>query len=110
MAVAILWFHDCEKQNIAMTSGQLTRILGDHHLGTANSTQLAAAIRKTKLASETKAGFSLRPGSRRSIRAWFPDIDGIQPTMDHSMGYLPEAVWKNTRGYIEAVCKELNGC
>jgi len=36
-------------------------------------------------------------------------LDGIQPVIDHSSGYLPEPMWKNTRGYIEAVCRELNG-
>lgn len=34
----------------------------------------------------------------------------MQPPMDHASGFLPEAVWSNTRGYIEAVCKQLNGC
>lgn len=109
-ALAILWFHDLTKPDIAMTSGQLTRLLGDHHIGTANTTLLAQAIRSTKLASESKAGFALKPGSRRVIQDWFPNLDGLQPMMDHAVGYLPEAVWKNTRGYIEAVCKQLNGC
>jgi hypothetical protein len=30
--------------------------------------------------------------------------------VDHSQAYLPEAVWKNTRGYIEKECVQLNGC
>jgi len=30
--------------------------------------------------------------------------------MDHSAGYLPDAIWSRTRGYIESVCKQLNGC
>jgi len=38
-----------------------------------------------------------------------PDLDGIQPAIDHASGYLPEPIWKNTRGYIEEVCRELNG-
>ena len=25
-------------------------------------------------------------------------------------GYIPDGVWIGTRGYIEAVCKQLNGC
>lgn len=109
-ALALLWFHDRSKPDIAMKSGQLTKLLGDHHVGAANSTLLAKAMRDTKLASESKGGFTLKPGSRRVIQGWFPNLDGIQPTMDHSVGYLPEAVWKNTRGYIEAVCRQLNGC
>jgi Domain of unknown function (DUF4145) len=94
---------------MAKTAGQLTKVLGDHHIGTPNQTALAAAIRKTKLANESKRGFSLKPGSRKVIRDWLPDLDGIQPAMDHASGYLPEPIWKNTRGYIEEVCRELNG-
>jgi len=110
-ALAVLWYFDHDQPDIAKTSGQLTKVLGDHHVGTPNQTTLAEAIRKTRLASESKKGFSLKPGSRRVIRDWLPDdLDGIQPVMDHSSGYLPEAVWRNTRGYIEEVCRELNGC
>ncbi len=104
-------YFDREQPDIAKTSGQLTKVLADHHVGTPNQTALAVAIRKTKLAHETRGGFSLKPGSRKVIRDWLPeDLDGIQPAMDHSAGYLPEPVWRNTRGYIEEVCRELNGC
>lgn len=111
-ALAILWFHDRQNQNIAMTSGQLTRILTDHHIGTPNSTQLSEAIRKSKLVSgSSRKGFSLKPGSRKIIHDWLPsDLDGIQPSMDHSTGYLHASVWNGTRGYIESICKQLNGC
>jgi Domain of unknown function (DUF4145) len=30
--------------------------------------------------------------------------------MDHSSGYLTDAVWIDTRDYIESVCRQLNGC
>jgi hypothetical protein len=108
-ALAVLWYFDHEQPSIAKTSGQLTKVLGDHHIGTPNQTTLAEAIRKTKLVSESKSGFSLKPGSRKIIRDWLPDLEGIQPAIDHAAGYLPEPVWKNTRGYIEEVCRELNG-
>jgi hypothetical protein len=108
-ALAILWYFDHEQPGITKTAGQLTKLLGDHHVGTANQTALAEAIRKTKLANESKSGFSLKPGSRKIIRDWLPDLDGIQPAMDHASGYLPEPIWKNTRGYIEGVCRQLNG-
>jgi hypothetical protein len=108
-ALAVLWYFDCEQPDIAKTAGQLTKVLGDHHIGTPNQTVLAEAIRKTKLANESKGSFSLKPGSRKMIRDWLPNLDGIQPTMGHASGYLPEPIWKNTRGYIEEVCRELNG-
>jgi len=110
-ALTVLWYFDRTQHEICKTAGQLTRVLGDHHVGTPNQTMLAGAIRKTKLANEGKNGFSLKPGSRKVIRDWLPDdLDGVQPAMDHASGYLPEAVWRNTRGYIEEVSRELNGC
>ena len=110
-ALAVLWFNDAKKSDVEMTAEELRKVLGDHHVGTASWTAIANGIRQSKLASESKNGFSLKPGSRKVIRDWLPaDLDGIQPTMDHSMGYLPEAVWRSTRGYIEAVCRQLNGC
>ena len=108
-AIAVLWYFDQETPDVTKTAGQLTRLLGDYHIGTPNQTSLAEAIRKAKLATESRNGFSLKPGSRKIIRSWLPDLDGIQPTIDHAAGYLPEPVWKNTRGYIEEVCRELNG-
>ena len=108
-ALAVLWYFDHEQPGVAKTAGQLTKVLGDHHIGTPNQTALGEAIRKTKLANDSMRGFSLKPGSRKIIREWLPDLEGIQPAMDHAAGYLPEAIWKNTRGYIEEVCRELNG-
>lgn len=108
-ALAVLWYFDREQPDIAKSSGQLTKVLSDHHLGTPNQTALADAIRKTKIANESRSGFTLKPGSRKLIRDWFPDLDGVQPLIDHRAGYLPEPIWRNTRGYIEEVCRELNG-
>jgi hypothetical protein len=110
-AMALLWYHDRTQPDTVMTSGQLTKVLVDHHVGTPNGTLLAEAIRKTKLANETRKGFVLKPGSRSIIHGWLPSgIDGMQPAMDHSAGYLSDAVWIGTRSYIESVCKQLNGC
>ena len=108
-ALAILWFFDREAPGAVRSAGQLTKILGDHHIGTPNQTALSEAIKKTKLASESKSGFSLKPGSRKIIRDWLPDLEGIQPAIDQASGFLSEPVWRNTRGYIEEVCRELNG-
>src|SRR6202023_4061359 len=90
-ALSVLWYFDHDQPGTAKTAGQLTKVLGDHHIGTPNQTALAEAIRKTKLANEAKSGFSLKPGSRKIIRDWLPDLDGIQPAMDHASGYLPGA-------------------
>ena len=110
-ALALLWYFDHAQPGTAKTSGQLTKVLADHHAGAPNQTALAEAIRRTKLANELKNGFSLKPGSRKVIRDWLPqDLEGIQPKLNHTSGYLPEHTWRNTRGYVEEICRELNGC
>jgi hypothetical protein len=110
-ALALLWFHDCKQPDIAVTAGQLSRMLDEHHLGAAHSTRLGDALRSSKLVFDKSAGFSLKAGSRKVIRNWLPaHIEGMQPAMDHAMGFLPEPVWRSNRGYVEAVCRELNGC
>ncbi len=111
-AMAVLWYFDYAQLDVTYTSRALATILDDHHVGTPNATQLAVTIRKTKLAKESKQGFSLKPGSRSVIRGWFPTIsESTQPPLDQATGYLPEAIWGGTRrGYIDAVCKQINGC
>jgi hypothetical protein len=110
-AIAILWLHDQTTTDIAMTAGLLTKIMSDHHVGTPNSTHLATAIRRTKLCNESKRGFFLKPGSRAIVRAWLGSaVVGVQPRINHAEGYVPEAVWIDTRNYIENVCRQLNGC
>jgi hypothetical protein len=110
-AIALLWFHDQNEPDAAMSAGELARIMDSYHLGTPHSTSLANSIRETRMCSECAGRFKLKPGSRKIIRTWLPgNIEGIQPEMDHAEGYIPEAVWVGTRGYIEAVCKQLNGC
>ena len=110
-AVAILWFHDHSKPGIVMLATQLAKILDDYHLGAETPASLWRKVTVTGLANQNGNGFFLKPGSRKLIQSWLPsDIDGMQPPMDHTSGYLPEPVWKNTRGYIDEVCRELNGC
>ena len=82
-----------------MTSGDLTKVLTDHHIGTPNSTQLADSLRKTKLASESKGGFHLKPGSRKVIHEWLPaGIDGMQPA---TVAVLEEAGYKTLDDIID---------
>src|SRR5260370_12416512 len=88
-ALAVLWHFDHDQPGIAKTAGQLTKVLGDHHIGTPNQTALAEAIRKTKLASEAKSGFSLKPGSRKIIPDRSPNLTPRHPRIDPPPEHLP---------------------
>lgn len=110
-ALAILWLHDCETPNVQMTASSLARIIYKTGLGNPNPTQLGELISQTKLALKGKLGFHLKPTSRNEIRKWIePVLEGVPTNIDLENGYLPEAIWKNTRGYIEKITFQVNGC
>ena len=39
-----------------------------------------------------------------------PSLEGVAADVDLEHGYLPEAIWKNTRAYIETIAFQVNGC
>ena len=101
-AIAILWFHDRDKSGIKLKVGTLARIIRESGLGNPHSTQLGELIRKTKLVHTTGAGFQLKPTAKATVEGWIKTILGPQkPKIDQNMGFLPEAVWLQTRDYIE---------
>jgi hypothetical protein len=110
-ALSILWFHDEKTPDIVMSSGQISKIIFEAGLGNPNSTQLAKLIRKTGMVIPRAQGFQLKTLSRSQIREWLhPILGDTKPPVDQDLGYLPREVWHDTRGYIEKVCTQLNGC
>lgn len=110
-ALSILWFHDEASPDVVMPAGQLSKIILETGLGNPNSTQLAKSIRKSGKVITSAKGFRLKTLSRSEIREWLQPILGRpQPPVDQDLGYLPKAVWANTRGYIEKIATQLNGC
>jgi len=110
-ALAILWFHDEKQPDAVMTSGQLARIIQNSGLGCPHSTRLGETLKKTGKVLLSAAGFKLKMLARSEIRSILhPILGATAPKVDQELGYLPEAVWKPTRGYIEKVCEQMNGC
>jgi hypothetical protein len=110
-ALAILWFHDCEAPGVQLTANSLARVIYKTGLGNPHPTQLGEVIAKTKLALKGKSGFQLKPTSRTTIKEWLTPILQTPPAdVELEQGYLPEAIWKNTRGYIEKIAFQVNGC
>src|SRR6266849_5892865 len=110
-ALAVLWFHDEKSSDVVMSAGQLSKILFEAGLGTPHSTRLGAAIRKTGMVVSSANGFRLKTLSRGQIREWLrPILGATKPAIDQELGFLPQEVWDETRGYIEKVCLQLNGC
>jgi hypothetical protein len=110
-ALALLWFHDEKEPDLTMKTGQLARLIKTTGLGNPNQTRLNDALRKSGMVVENKSGFTLNLLARSKIRNQLKSILGpTHPKVDQDLGYLPKPVWENTRGYIEKVCTQLNGC
>ena len=110
-ALSILWFHDENSPDVIMSAGLLSKIIFEMGLGSPNSTQLKAQIKKSRKCIESKRGYRLKEFSRAEIREWLhPILGATNPSVDQDLGYLPRDVWKNTEPYIEKVCVQLNGC
>lgn len=110
-ALSILWFHDEQTPNIVMGTGELSKIIHEAGLGNPHSTRLGEAIRKSGKVISFAAGFRLKTLARAQIQEWLHPILGAnKPSIDQELGFLPRGVWEKTRGYIEKVCAQLNGC
>lgn len=110
-ALAILWFHDEKTPDIILSSGQISKIIFEMGIGSPNSTRLGDQLRRSGMVITSTRGFRLKALSRSQIRDWLhPILGATQPNIDQDLGYLPSDVWKDTRGYIEKVCVQLNGC
>jgi len=110
-ALAVLWWHKKQNSDSEISAGELARMMEKEGLGKPNSTLLGKSIQKTKLTIKGKTGFKLKAGADTKVYSWLSKgMQGIAPPIDLAGGYLPEAVWVNTKPYIEHVCKELNGC
>jgi hypothetical protein len=111
IALAVLWFHDEKAPDVNMTSGEVSKIIYESGLGNPNSTLLRERLRKSGMVIPSTQGFRLKALARSQIRDFLqPLLGAVQPKIDQDLGYLPQDVWQDTRGYLEKVCIQLNGC
>lgn len=109
--LAVLWFHDSKEQGKQLSANTIAKVIYETGLGNPNATQLAKNIHSLRLAHKTKSGFKLKPTARETIQAWLtPILGGKDIEVELENGYLPEAIWKDTRGYIEKIAFQINGC
>ena len=111
-ALALLWFKDHENTGCSVSASEMARVIRQYSLGNPNVSKLAIELKRSKHTLSTKTGFQLKAGSRDSIQANYASIFVGVPKkkIESSAAYIPEEVWRNTRGYIERVCEQLNGC
>jgi hypothetical protein len=105
-----LWHYDNENRQ-EMTAGEIAKIMHLHGLGNPNSSKLKESMSKTRLATRTGTSFRLKTSGRSQIlKEVSANLKVQNPDINHEVGFLPAEIWKNTRGYLEKVCIQLNGC
>lgn len=110
-AVAILWFLDSTSEGCSRTSGELSRAIKESGLGNPHSTTLGKAILGTKHVLKKGDGFRIKPTSRDEVATWIKSIlEPIPRQIDHDNGFIPMAIWKGTRGYLEKIAEQINCC
>jgi hypothetical protein len=110
-ALAVLLWHSENGKVEEMTAGALVRVMHENGLGASNSTSLKQTIARTKLATKRGNTFRLKAAGKLEIQQWLKGLfDEREPEVSHSDGFLPSDIWQGTRGFLEKVCIQLNGC
>jgi hypothetical protein len=110
-AIVILWWMSTANKNQPMTVYALSQVLSKHRVGNPNRKILAKGLAASPLTLKNRDGFVIRAGAAETVSSWLTDLLGTTvPNVDQASGYLPQAVWDKTRGYIENVCVQINGC
>lgn len=110
-ALAILWWHDQEDSSCELSASALRSLLREHGLGSPSTTYLKRKLTQSKLTLKGATGFRLNARARTEIHELVQDALDLQPTsVDSGAEYLPKPVWEATRGYLEKISVQLNGC
>ena len=110
-AVAVLWAFDRETPGIRKSAGELAWVIKSNGLGNPNQTTLKKSIANLKLTLANKSGLQLKPTARSKVERWLAHVlDSSPASHDNDDGFLPQAIYAGTRGYIEKIADQLNGC
>lgn len=109
-ALAVIWFNSQERGNDALLPGRIARIIHDSGLGNPNSTQLGEKLRKSKHTLGGAKGYRLKPAGLAYISKKVASVCSPKAEVNQEQGYLPKHIWERTRGYIESVASQINGC
>ncbi|MGH2396564.1 MAG: hypothetical protein ACRDFW_06160 [bacterium] len=110
-ALFILLWHEARSAGSAVTVRSLSRIFTTHGLGNPNRLSLSKKLNRSPLTLRTAMGFRLKAEALPKLRSRLSGLLGNHVAdVNVETGYLPRAVWKDTRGYVEKVALQLNGC
>ncbi|ABC81618.1 hypothetical protein [Anaeromyxobacter dehalogenans] len=114
LALSLLWWRErnaTHPDDRTASAGDLARELQRLGLGAPNSSRLGKSLASSRLTLRTSKNFRLKTDAAPKIEAMLAGVlEPTAPEVPASGEFLPEDVWRGTRGYIEVVCEQLNGC
>jgi hypothetical protein len=81
----------------------------DLRIGNPNRAQLEKDLRRSPEVIKVGDRYQIKAGRTDQIRRLINAADS-RPLVDLSSAFIPEEIWKGTRGYIEKVALQLCGC
>lgn len=110
-ALCLLWWHSQNQKPDSIKASFLAAQIQELSLGNPNPTILKKSLSTSKFTISSNGGYKLKIDKFQEVESWFrPYLDSPTAVIDQDNGFLPAAVWRDTRPYIEKVCEQANGC
>ncbi|MGH9545083.1 MAG: hypothetical protein ACRD23_07690 [Terriglobales bacterium] len=110
IAIGILCWHDLRRPGVELSTWELAKLMVAYGMGNPNRATLESKLSRSPLTLKGSGGFLLKAGARDAVRQQLSAVfEPALPEVNLETGFLPQEVWKDTRGYIEKVCVQLNG-
>ncbi len=110
-ALALLWWDAQFGKGDGLTAVEIANVLRSHSLGNPNPTVLRRTLTRDRKTLSSDGRFRLRADAKARVQEVLAPVLGeAEPIIDHAQSYLPKPIWEHTRGYLEKVCRQLNGC
>lgn len=107
-AIVILW-NEAQRGSLGLTVYGLSKKMTDLRVGNPNRARLAKDLRKAPEIITIGERFHIKAGLSSRVRQLIGGAEDT-PTVDLSSAYIPEEIWRGTRGYIEKVALQMCGC
>ena len=109
--LAILWFMDNASPWCWRTGRQIAKLAREAGVSEPNVTRLGEQLGGGTYVLKKGDRFILKPVYRDDARMLVETIlESEKPKADQDKGYLPKAVWKYARPYIQTIAEEINSC
>jgi len=107
-AIVILW-NEAQIGTPGLTAYGLSKKMTELRIGNPNRAQLQKDLKRAADVITVGDRFQIKAGRTERVRQLVGNSED-RPIVDLSSAYIPDQIWKGTRGYIEKVAIQLCGC